>query len=162
MEKDIQACLRLYQTWLAQYRERHPAKHEIEMAQENFKVHQKALLEMAGARYETVGAQLIAPLLIGRVIEINGEISGYTFGVPLSSEIFYILFEITDLRIKGISQYLFREFCRELKQYQYINAGGDSGLESLQRAKESYRPVKKHPIYQISFSPFTQAEPAQT
>ncbi len=140
-KEDIPACLRLYQTWLAQYKERRPAKHEIEMAQENFKVHQKALLE-----YEKLG-------LMGRVVELDGKIAGYTFGVPLSPEIFYIIFEITDLRNKGISQYLFREFCRELEPYEYVHAGGDSGVVSLARVKESYHPVKKHPIYQISEKP---------
>ncbi|GEM_PF-330866 len=174
-KEDIPACLHLYQTWLAQYKERRLdssassfdklrtlsersesngltiRKHEIEMAEENFKVHQKAFLETVGARpFDGAQGKRAVPLLIGRVIEINGEISGYTFGVPLSSEIFYILFEITDLTIKGISQYLFREFCRELEPYPFIHAGGDSGLDSLRRVKESYHPLKKYPVYQIS------------
>jgi hypothetical protein len=183
IKEDIPACLYLYQTWLAQYKERHPdssassfdklpstplragrtlserlvvsevepsesnglttRKHETEMAEENFKVHQKTLLE-----HEKLG-------LTGRVVELDGEIAGYTFGVPLSLGTFYVTFEITDLRNKGISQYLFREFCRELEPYEYIHAGGDSGVISLVRVKESYHPVKKHPVYQVTMNYFS-------
>ena len=90
--------------------------------------------------------------LVGRVVFIDGVLKGYTFGYPLNSEIFCVLFEITDLRIKGLAQFLFREFCREQAAYRWINTMDDSGLENLKRVKLSYRPAKQPLLFQ-SLSP---------
>ena len=46
--------------------------------------------------------------LVGRVVFIDGVLKGYTFGYPLNSEIFCILFEVTDLSIKGTSTISFQ------------------------------------------------------
>ncbi len=137
-KEDTPACLRLYQEWLKEYRKHSVPEHQLQMAEENYNVHQKGILE-----YELLG-------LTGRIVELDdGKIAGYTFGTELNPETFYILFEITDRQIKGISQYLFREFCKELEQYRSINVGGDSGIASLARVKESYHPVARYPIYQL-------------
>ncbi len=87
--------------------------------------------------------------LVGRVVFIDGVLKGYTFGYPLNSEIFCVLFEITDLGIKGLAQFLFREFCREQAAYRWINTMDDSGLENLKRVKLSYRPAKQLPSYNL-------------
>lgn len=79
--------------------------------------------------------------LIGRVIKIDSRIKGFTFGFRLNKETFCVLFEIADLSFKGLSQYIFRRFCEELKKYRYINIMDDSGLDNLKRVKLSYRPV---------------------
>jgi uncharacterized protein len=65
----------------------------------------------------------------------------------LDKDTFCILYEITDLTIKGLSQFIFRQFCSELKDYRYINVMDDSGLENLKRVKLSYRPLKVIPAY---------------
>ena len=88
--------------------------------------------------------------LVGRVVFIDGLLKGYTFGYPLNNEIFCILFEVTDLRIKGLAQFLFREFCREQAAYRWINTMDDSGLENLKRVKLSYRPAKQLSSYNLS------------
>jgi len=88
--------------------------------------------------------------LTGRIVLFDGEVKGYSFGFPLNDETFCILFEIIDLTIKGLSQYLFREFCREMSNYRYINALDDSGLENLRRAKLSYHPCYLEPAYTIT------------
>ena len=88
--------------------------------------------------------------LVGRTVKINGKLCAYTFGYELNSETFCILFEIADLRIKGLSQFIFREFCRELSSsYRLINAMSDSGLENLKRVKLSYHPKQIIPSYNI-------------
>ena len=140
--KDIPGCLALYETWLQQYRQRPVTEHQIQMAQDNYTVHQKGMLE-----YQQLG-------LTGRVIEVEGKIIGYTFGYPLSEETFYVLFEIADITFKGISQYLFREFCKEMSCYSLIHAGGDSGLSSLRQVKLSYHPAQILPIYQMTHMSF--------
>lgn len=88
--------------------------------------------------------------LIGRVVRVNGEIKGYTFGYPLNTDTFCVLFEVTDLCTKGLAQFIYREFCRELMgTYQWINAMDDSGLENLRRVKYSYRPIQLIPSYNV-------------
>jgi len=85
----------------------------------------------------------------GRVVTINDEIKAFTFGFELNAETFCVLYEVADLSIRGISQYIFRRFSDEMKQYEYINIMDDSGLKNLSRVKESYHPVKKIPSYLI-------------
>jgi len=51
------------------------------------------------------------------------------------------------LAFKGLSQYIFRRFCEDLKGYKYINITDDSGLESLKAVKESYRPLRLIPAF---------------
>lgn len=88
--------------------------------------------------------------LIGRVVRIHGELKAYTFGYPLNSDMFCVLFEIADLNINGLSQFIYREFCLELmSSYKWINAMDDSGLENLKRVKRSYHPTNIIPSYTV-------------
>ncbi len=80
--------------------------------------------------------------LIGRVAEVGGKVAAYSFGYQLNPKTFCVLFEVTDRSVKGLPAYIFREFCRELEGYEFINAMDDSGLEGLRRAKLSYHPIK--------------------
>jgi hypothetical protein len=85
--------------------------------------------------------------LKGLVVETDGIIKGYTAGYALNKDTFVILFETTDLDIKGLAQFIFKEFCSQLSEYKYINAMSDSGLENLKKTKESYRPIKKISLF---------------
>ncbi|MCM8796350.1 MAG: phosphatidylglycerol lysyltransferase domain-containing protein [Candidatus Omnitrophica bacterium] len=80
--------------------------------------------------------------LTGRVVTIDGKIKAFTFGYKLNASTFCVLYEIADLEIKGLAQFIFRAFCAELKEYSYINVMDDSGLENLARVKLSYRPLR--------------------
>ena len=94
--------------------------------------------------------------LLGRVVRIDGEIRGYTFGYPLGAVTFCVLFEITDLGTKGLAQFIYREFCKELMDtYRWINAMDDSGLENLKRVKHAYHPIQLIPSYNIVPSKLT-------
>ena len=85
-----------------------------------------------------------------RVVRIDGEIRGYTFGYPLNADTFCILFEVTDLSIKGLAQFIYREFCKKLMgTYRWINAMDDSGLENLKRVKQAYHPIQLIPSYNV-------------
>jgi len=85
--------------------------------------------------------------LIGRIVRVDKEVAAFSFGFKLNHEIFCILYEITDLSIKGLAQFLFCEFCSELKEYSYINIMDDSGLTNLKKVKLSYRPFRLIPAY---------------
>ena len=87
--------------------------------------------------------------LVARVLEADGRMVGFTVGCALhdlpdgrqaGGRTFHVLFEISDLGVRGAAQFMFREFCREMSRFEFINAGSASGLANLARVKESYRP----------------------
>jgi hypothetical protein len=132
---DKSGCMALYKDWM---RNRQAKPRDFiyrKMLEDSFLVQKEAL-----ANYQRLN-------LLGRIVMVNQRIRGYTLGFRLNQDTFCILFEITDLNLKGISQFIFRKFCAELKDYQYINIMDDSGLENLRRAKLSYRPLKLIPAY---------------
>lgn len=138
---DQDACLSLYDRWRKTRSERYDDPIYNAMLDDSRSAHR-------------VGVSQAAALgLLGRVVHINGEISGYTFGYPLNADTFCILFEVTDLKIKGLSQFIYREFCKELMDtYRWINAMDDSGLENLKRVKNAYHPCQLIPSYNIVLS----------
>ncbi|MDP3732426.1 MAG: phosphatidylglycerol lysyltransferase domain-containing protein [Candidatus Omnitrophota bacterium] len=95
----------------------------------------------------------------GRLVRINKTIKAFTFGFKLNQNTFCILYEITDLSIKGLSQFVFSRFCSELEDYKYINIMDDSGLENLKKVKLSYHPAKLIPAYIVKKQghPFSQS-----
>ena len=110
----------------------------------------RAMLDDSRSAHRIAIAHAKALGLVGRVVRINREIKGYTFGYPLNTNTFCILFEIADLSIKGLAQFIYREFCKELMDsYKWINAMDDSGLENLRRVKRSYQPCQLIPSYNI-------------
>ncbi|MDD5595203.1 MAG: phosphatidylglycerol lysyltransferase domain-containing protein [Candidatus Omnitrophica bacterium] len=84
---------------------------------------------------------------LGRIVKVNNKIKAFTFGFKLNSDTFCVLYEIADLSQKGLAQFIFREFCSQLKDFKYINVMDDSGLENLRQVKFSYKPVKLLPAY---------------
>lgn len=86
----------------------------------------------------------------GRVVKIDKSIKAFTFGFELNKNTFCILFEIADLSIKGLSQFIFRRFSHDSGNYKYINIMDDSGLENLKKVKLSYHPLKLIPAYIVT------------
>ncbi|MCM8796081.1 MAG: phosphatidylglycerol lysyltransferase domain-containing protein [Candidatus Omnitrophica bacterium] len=84
---------------------------------------------------------------MGRIVKIDNKVKAFTFGFTLNKDTFCILYEITDLKIKGLAQFIFWRFVQELTQYKYINTMDDSGLKNLRKAKLSYHPLKLIPAY---------------
>ncbi len=128
---DRAECLALYDTW-----------QESRVAKCSDAIY-RAMLEDSRCAHRIGLAHADALGLIGRVVKINGHIRGWTFGYPLNADTFCILFEVADLAIKGLAQFIYREFARELANaYRWLNAMGDSGLANLKRVKRSYHPAR--------------------
>lgn len=130
-----QTCLDLFCLWQAQRKSKVKDKAYQGMIDDSL-----ACLKILFNDYEDLD-------ITGRLVEIGNEIKAFTFGYRLNRETFCILYEITDLSIRGLAQFIFRRFCSELKDYRYINIMDDSGLENLKRVKLSYHPVKLVPAY---------------
>ncbi len=140
--EDTEACLALYRQW----------QEGVKVdASSDLAPHLATDAESAHRQGITHAAELG---LVGRVAEVDGRLAAYTFGYPLPTSlapqeggegegsVFCILFEIADRAVKGLSQFIFREFCRELEPYEFINTMDDSGLDGLRRAKLAYHPVR--------------------
>jgi hypothetical protein len=128
-------CLKLYDNWAGVRKAQNPDHLYQGMLKDS-----RICLKIALESYSALD-------LLGRVVKINKEIRGFTFGFKLNTDTFCILYEITDLSIKGLAQFIFREFSQELTAYKYINIMDDSGLENLKKVKLSYHPVKLIPAY---------------
>lgn len=123
-------CLRLYELWSQERKD---------------KIKNTVYQEMLGDSRNCLKALLnnYGNLdFIGRMVKIDRKLKAFTFGFKLNPQTFCILYEITDLSIKGLAQFIFQQFCSELKDYKYINIMDDSGLENLKKVKLSYHPVR--------------------
>lgn len=135
----FQECLGLYKVWAGNRKTRSKDDIYRQMIEENEAVHALVL-----KNYQELD-------LIGRVVRINGNIKAYTFGFAVSPEIFCILFEITDLSVKGLPAFIFREFCRDrdVRAYKFINAMDDFGMPDVAKTKMSFRPAVLLPSYVV-------------
>ncbi|MDD3374249.1 MAG: phosphatidylglycerol lysyltransferase domain-containing protein [Candidatus Omnitrophica bacterium] len=90
--------------------------------------------------------------LIGCVVFVEGRIVGYSFGFALKQDVFCILFEIADLEMKGLSTYLFSEFCKmkAVESFNFINVMDDFSLDNVRSTKLSFKPAKQIKTYTIS------------
>jgi len=132
------SCLELYDGWARQRK-----------SVSSYRVY-TGMLEDSRRCFKVVLDNYLRLDLVGRIVKINNVIKGLTFGFKLNGNTFCILYEITDLSIKGLAQFIFARFCRESKDYKYINIMDDSGLENLKKVKLSYRPEKLIPAYIVT------------
>ena len=85
----------------------------------------------------------------GLVVRVGSAIRAFTLGCALNDDTFCVVFETADLAVKGLSQFIFREFCARHEGFRSVNAMDDSGLENLKKVKMSYRPRLLAPAYII-------------
>jgi hypothetical protein len=132
----IKGCLELYDSWKRQRREKYSDSIYQQMLEDSFYAH-KLSMDFS----DELG-------LLGRVVRIDGVIRAYSFGYRLNSDTFCVLLEVSDLKTKGLAQFIFRALCSENKDADYINVMGDCGLDNLRKVKYSYCPYK----FQYSYS----------
>ncbi len=132
---DMPAAVALYRHWLEHRTRSSGDVFVIAQAEASFRTFLRAL-----AQAETLG-------LIARVLEADNRLAAVTVACALpDGRTFSDMFEIADPDIRGAAQFTFRRLCRELNAYVAVNAGPTSGLESLKRVKESYRPAARVPV----------------
>lgn len=139
-KQDVNA---LFHKWVAD-RMRYMPKEDVEFFFDGIALERFALKRMLD-NYDKLG-------LLGIVLKIDGLVCGFTMGEKLNSESASIIFEKTDFEKLGSAQYIFREFCKIIKEeygVQFINVGDDMGFENLKKVKLSYRPKKMIPKYSI-------------
>jgi len=139
--EDLRSAATLYRSWLARRAEARPDEFYMAQAEVSFRTLYGSLC----------GAEELG--LVARALEADGEIAGLTVACPLhDGRSFYVMFEVSDLRVRGAAQFMYRQLCREMDSFTLVNAGSASGLANLERVKESYRPklrIRSHTLAPI-------------
>lgn len=79
--------------------------------------------------------------LSGIVIYVDGKMTGYAYGAPISDECYNVIIEKGDRSIADIYRILNRDLVRMCCDgFSYINREEDVGVEGLRKAKMSYKP----------------------
>ena len=122
----IPDCLVLYERWCA---ENGGCNSEQSLIEE------RIATQNTFRNYEKLG-------LIGGALRINGEILAYSYGQPLTKDIFGVHAEKCLYEIDGGFAMINREFAEHnCAAYTYINREEDLGIDSLRQAKMSYQPA---------------------
>lgn len=129
-EKDDAAVIELYQAWMKERLSKNSEDIYKAMLEDSYKVFCEMLV---GRKYLNI---------VAKVVECGGKIKGFTCGFPVGSAVFCINFEIADLGIKGLAQFIFTEFAKTLGRYPEINIMDDSGIENIRQTKLSYHPIR--------------------
>ncbi|MFZ5875047.1 MAG: phosphatidylglycerol lysyltransferase domain-containing protein [Nitrospirota bacterium] len=129
-DRHVTECLALYRRW----RDVKSGRSTDDLA--------RAMAEDAESAHRIALTDRQALGLTGLVVSIDGRVAGYTVGGLVRPDMFGVWLEIADPSRRGLSAYLFREFCRAQTGVEWISALDDSGLASLARVKQSYRPAR--------------------
>jgi len=134
---DRKDCLELYSFW-----ERERKSGNADFLYQGMLEDSRISLKEALDNYSKLGFK-------GAKVQVNKITKAFTFGFMLNKDTFSILYEIADLSIKGLAQFISSRFAQELKSYKYINIMDDSGLDNLKKVKLSYHPKRLAPAYLI-------------
>ena len=107
----------------------------------------KAMLKDSFLAFTEMLEHFSAFKITAYVVEIEGKVFGFTSGFRLNKDTFCVNFEVVDLKIKGLSVFIFSELAGALQSYELINIMDDSGLESIRRAKQLWHPNCLIPSY---------------
>ncbi|VAX35499.1 hypothetical protein MNBD_UNCLBAC01-1458 [hydrothermal vent metagenome] len=135
----LKECMQLYAQW-ASGRRRNDQNIYDHMLEENEQVHRLVI-----QHYQELGLE-------GRVVLVDGHIKGYTFGFALNKNMFCVFLEVTDLLVKGLSTYIFRQFCQDKvwRNFTFVNVMDDCLLENMKEVKMSFRPSMLIPSYVVT------------
>ena len=127
----IPQCLELLETWY----ETQLNDPELISLRENL-VHEKAAIREVFTDFEYFGIK-------GGAILLGKNVVAFTFGEKLNSDTSVIHVEKAAPEIRGAFSAINQNFvANEWENVTYINREEDMGIDGLQKAKESYRPVK--------------------
>ena len=129
-DRHVDACLSLYHQWRDAKARRNSDPMAVAMREDAESAHRVALTDRVALGFS------------GLVVTIDGRVAGYTLGGPVRPMLFGVWLEIADPGQRGLSAYLFRELCRAQTGVEWISSLDDSGIESLARVKQSYRPAR--------------------
>jgi len=139
-DADFDSCMGLYERWAADRAKTNKDEIYLSMLQENRLVHARLL-----KFWQALG-------LIIRVLKVDGQIIGYTFGFAIDADTFCVYAEIADLKIPGTAAYMFKSFYagKGLADFSRINTMDDFAMPNVARAKQAYHPSELINSYVVS------------
>jgi uncharacterized protein len=139
-DADFDPCMSLFDRWADNRAEANKDDVYLSMLEENRKVHARLL-----KCWKPLG-------LIARVLKVQDQIIGYTFGFALDNNTFCVYAEIADLKIQGSAAFMFKSFCAdgELAGFSRINTMDDFAMPNVARAKQAYHPSELISSYTVS------------
>ena len=140
LDGDFDACMGLFERWADDRAKKNSDDIYRSMLQENRLVHARLL-----KYWKPLG-------LIVRVLRVEGQVIGYTFGFALDEKTFCVYVEVADLKITGAAAFMFKSFCADgqLTDFIRINTMDDFAMPKVARAKQAYHPSELIPSYTAS------------
>lgn len=137
---DSDACRDLFARWQSSQKVDSVDDMAQQMLSDNLSVHQRAFTD-----YAVMG-------LVGRVVEADGSIAAYTFGHRISDQMFCVALEVADHETKGLSEFLFHEFCADeaVESYKFINVMDSFALPRVLQTKMFYHPALLSANYTVT------------
>lgn len=91
----------------------------------------------------------------GIIVTIDGRVSAFALGSRLKDDTWVLNFEKASDRIKGLYQFLDREYSKRVAAmgFTYISKESDMQDQGLARAKQSYHPVMRVRSYRLEVIP---------
>lgn len=88
--------------------------------------------------------------VMGLIVRVDGFVSAFGIGSYLNQDTAVLNFEKAFSQIRGLYQFLDREWARQLfAQYQYVNKESDLNIPNLAKSKKSYHPVIRVKSYRL-------------
>ncbi|MDD4760495.1 MAG: phosphatidylglycerol lysyltransferase domain-containing protein [Bacteroidaceae bacterium] len=132
--EDFTACLQLDKEWMQ--------KEQNEGREDDVRAERQSIQRVFD-NWDTLGGT-------GGVIYVGDQLVAYTYGAPISEDIFDVCVEKASPDFEGAYAIINKEFCSHLPdQYELINREEDLGIDGLRKAKLSYQPeiiLKKYSV----------------
>ncbi len=85
--------------------------------------------------------------LRGWVVEVEERVVAFALGGEMQEDLANFFVAKADPGIRGLSEFLRREVCCALSEYDMINDAGDLDLPGLRQHKMKFRPVAQAPVF---------------
>ena len=105
--------------------------------------------EVAACREAIMNIEALA--LTGMVFTVEKRVVGFIIGEPLAAggdangktNMFVFHFAKGDIQYKGVYQYMYQEYAKNIENYEFLNWEQDMGDPGIRQAKNSYEPHHK-------------------
>jgi hypothetical protein len=88
-----------------------------------------------------------APLLIGRVVEVDGTVRGFAFGGQTSDAMGSNFLSVTDTRFRGLPYLLCYHLMEAHPDLSHFNDSTDGGRDGLREQKRRFQPIALQCLY---------------
>ena len=85
-------------------------------------------------------------------VEIDKKLAGFAVFLKLNSDFWVCLMQKTNIKIRGLSKFLYHLKALEMEEAKYFTTGPAENDEGLIGFKESLNPTKKISFYEIEYS----------